>query len=302
MRTARLLVLAWMPAIVTTGCGGSMPSLGGGDASPAPPAAAPSAEDPLVQQARTVLRRADAEPLPTPLPPPSPMPKGWKPGPAPVFKPSEIEAVRLLEQAVAKDPKQAAAHELLGRILEPQAIREHDRLAVAKGASRRPPSPSPAPPDQGIDASPARVARAYRAAAEATATGSGALDALIQFGTRVGDLDAVDWAFRELIHRARENATAVPLARYGDFLRDQKKDVAGALEQYRNALIWAPDDPEIRAKAADIDLGLARELLAKQQYSAADARLQEAAKYVSDPASPQGQALAEMRRKLAEIR
>jgi hypothetical protein len=251
-----------------------------------------------VQQARALLRLAGTEPLPTPLPPPSPLPKGWKPGPAPVFKPSEIEAVRLLEQAVGRDAKQAAAHELLAGVLEPQAIREHDRLAAVRGTKK---PPSPAPPDQGIDASPARVARAYRAAAEAT-TGPGALEDLVRFGTRVEDLESVDWAYRELIRRARENATSVPLARYGDFLRETRKDPAAALEQYRNALVWAPDDPAIRAKAADINLGLARDLLAKQQYSAADARVQEAAKYVSDPASPQGQALEELRRRLGEIR
>lgn len=298
MRTARLLAAVSVPVLAAAGCSGPMPSIGGSPASPAP-SVAPSAEDPLVRKARAALRQADAEPLPTPLPPPSPAPKDWKPGPAPVFKPSEIEAVRLLEQAVGKDPKQAAAHELLGHILEPQAIREHDRLAAVRGTKK---PPSPAPPDQGIDASPARVARAYRAAVEASATATETVEALIRFGTRVEDLDSVDWAFRELIHRSRENATAVPLARYGDFLRDTKKDAGAALEQYRNALVWAPDDPAIRAKAADIDLALARDLLARQQYSAAEARVQEAAKYVSDPASPQGQAVEELRRRLGEIR
>ena len=284
-------------AAMGAGCDRGTPPAGNETAGPA------AATDPRVQQARDLMKRAEAAPLPTPLPPPSPIPRGWKPGPAPEFKPEEIEAVRLLEQSAAANPRQMEANDLLARALEPHAIRAHDRAAaVAAAKGNRKASPPPTPPDQGIDASPARVARAYRAAVEAAPTGGEELETLIRFGTRVEELDAVDWAHQELIRRAKENATAVPLTRYGDFLRDVKKDVPRALEQYRNALIWSPDDAALRAKVADIYLGLAKDHLARQEYAATELNVREAAKYVSDRASTQGRMLADFQKRLAEIR
>ncbi len=77
----------------------------------------------------------------------------------------------------------------------------------------------------------------------------------------------MDWGHQELIRRAREKDTTTPRVRYGDFLRDRRKDALAAAEQYRGALMWAPDDVAIRAKLADIYLALAR-----QHYARASTR------------------------------
>jgi len=253
--------------------------------------------DPLLVQARDSLKRAETAPVPTPPPPPSPLPRGWKPVPAPELKPEEVEAIRLLEQAAAAQPTQRDAHELLARTLEPYALRQHERALAARGKK----APLPSPPDQGVDASPARVARAYRAAIEAGA-GTNLIEPLIAFAGRVDDLGNMDWAYQELIRRAREKDTVAPRIRYGDFLRERRRDVLAAAEAYREALIWAPEDGVTRAKLADIYLELARQHYAKREYAGAEVRIAEAAKYVGDSASPQGVMLADYRQRLAAIR
>lgn len=289
MRAFVLVVSAIAAASVLAGCRGAAQ----GEA-----AAPPTAENPLVAEARDWLKRAETAPLPTPLPPPSPFPKGWKAPPAPEIKTEEIEAIRLLEQAVAAQPGQRGAHELLARVLEPWALRRYERAVAARGKK----TPPPAPPDQGVDISPARVARAYRAAVAADPSTTDLIDPLIAFASRVDDLDTMDWAHQELIRRARERDTATPLVRYGDFLRERRGDVLAAAEQYRGALIWAPDDAATRAKLADVYLELAKDHYAKREYSGVEVRLREAAKFVGDPASPQGRMLEDYRQRLSAIR
>jgi hypothetical protein len=238
-------------------------------------------------------------PLPTPEPPPSPLPRGWTPGPAPEFKDDEVAAIRLLEAAAAADPGRPDAHELLARVLETRALRRHRREAAARASRKK---ASPAPPDQGIDASPARVVREWRAAIEASpAAAVEPFDSLIRFGIAVGDLDAADWAHRERIRRAKEKATTEPLAAYADFLFRERKDHLAAAEQYKNALLWSPDDPALRSRLAGIYLDLAGGHLARHEYSAADARAREAAKYVS-PGTPEARVLAGYRQRLSAIR
>jgi hypothetical protein len=215
-----------------------------------------------------------------------------------VFKDAEVEAIRLLEAAAAADPGRPEAHEMLARLLEPRALRSHAREAAARASRKKAP---PAPPDQGIDASPARVVRAWRAAIDATPTGGDGFDALIRFGTAVGDLDAVDWAHRERIRRAKENATAEPLAAYADFLLIARKDRLAAAEQYKNALLWSPDDAAVRDRLAGIYLEMAGEHLARREYGAAESRATEAAKYVS-PGSEEARVLAGYRQRLSAIR
>ena len=289
MRTFGLAVSAVAIASVVAGCRGGTPNT----EAPAPSAA----ENPLVIQAREALKRAESAPLPTPLPPPLPVPRGWKPEPAPELKPEEIEAIRLLEQAVAAPSPGREAHELLARVLEPSALREHERAVAARGKK----TPPPAPPSQGVDVTSERVARAYRAAVEADPATTDLIDPLIAFASRVDDLAAMDWAHQELIRRARERDTAAPLARYGDFLRDRRGDPLAAAEQYRGALLWAPQDAVIRAKLADIYLGLAKQHYDKREYAGAEVRLGEAAKF-ADPASPQGKVLADYQHRLSAIR
>ena len=277
-------------ASVLAGCQGAAPQNGA--------TAPPAADNPLVVQARDALKRAESAPLPTPLPPPAPLPKGWKPPPVPELKPEEIEAIRLLEQAVAAQPGRREAHELLARVLEPWAVRQHERAVAARGKK----TPPPAPPDQGVDLSPARVARAYRAGVEADQSTTDLIDPLIAFASKVDDLDTMDWGYQELIRRAREKDTTTPRVRYADFLRERRGDPLAAAEQYRGALMWAPDDTATRAKLADLYLGLAKEHYAKREYAAAAVRLGEATKFVVDPASPQGRMLEDYRQRLAAIR
>lgn len=263
---------------------------------PPPPAAVPAAANPLLLQAREALKRAETAPLPTPLPPPSPLPRGWKPQPAPELKPEEIEAIRLLEQAAASPAAQADVHELLALTLEPHALRAHERAVAAKGKKA-----PPAPPDPGVDVSPARVARAYRAAVEANPA-STLIDPLIAFAGKVGDLEAMDWAYQERIRRAKDKNAAAPRVAYGDFLRERRRDPMAAAENYRGALMWDPTDAATRSKLVDIYLTLAREHYDKREYAGADARLTEAEKYATDPGSPQGVMLADYRRRLSAIR
>jgi tetratricopeptide (TPR) repeat protein len=267
------------------------------EAAPPPQAAVtpPVAENPLVIQARDQLQRAESAPVPTPLPPPSPLPRGWKPMPPPELKPEEVEAIRLLEQAASAAPARREAHELLVRVLEPGALRQHERALAARGKK----APPPGPPDQGVDSSPARVARAYRAGVEAGA--AELLEPMIAFASRVDDLDTMDWAHREVIRRARENDIIAPTLRYADFLRDRRRDLIAAAEQYRNALIWTPEDAATRAKVADIYLGLAKDHYARREYAGAEVRLGEAAKFV-DPGSPHDAVLQDYRQRLADIR
>ena len=290
MRAFVQVVSAVAAASLLAGCHATAPP---GDA-----AAPPAAQNALVAQARESLKRAETAPLPTPLPPPSPLPRGWKPLPAPEIKPEEIEAIRLLEQAAAEQPGQREPHELLARVLEPYALRQHERAVAALGKKTAP----AAPPDQGVDISPARVARAYRAGVEADQSTSDLIEPLIVFAGRVDDLDTMDWAHQELIRRAREKDTTTPRVRYGDFLRERRHDALAAAEQYRGALMWDPDDAVTRAKLADLYLALARQHYLQGQYSGAEVRLREAAKFVVDPASPQGRMLEDYRQRLSAIR
>jgi len=290
VRAFAFAVPAVAAASVLAGCRGKAPQ--------SEPAAPPAAGNALVAQARDLLKSAETAPLPTPLPPPSPLPRGWKPQPAPELKPEEIEAFRLLEQAAAAQPAQREAHEVLARALEPWALRQYERAVFARGKK----TPPPAPPDQGVDSSPARVARAYRAGIEADPSATDLIDPLIAFASKVDDLDTMDWAHQELIQRAREKDTVTPRVRYADFLRDRRGDRLAAAEQYRGALMWAPEDDATRAKLADLYLALAKEHYARREYAGVEVRLGEAAKFVRDPASPQGRMLADYRQRLAAIR
>ena len=77
---------------------------------------------------------------------------------------------------------------------------------------------------------------------------------LIRFGRRVNRLDAAEAGFKEMVRRKKEAQTAEPLVKYGDFLADEKKDPLAAIDEYRQALIWKPEDDATRSKVAEIML------------------------------------------------
>jgi Tfp pilus assembly protein PilF len=150
-----------------------------------------------------------------------------------------------------------------------------------------------------VDYSIERIVRAYEFGARSSDSGLRAADGLIAFGTRVGRLDAAESGFRRLLEIVKENPE--PLIRYGNFLLDQKKDGDAAIAQYRQALIWKPDDEATRQRIAGIYLARGMEHFNSQQFAVADAEFKQAAKWVA-PGSPQEQQLRGYQKRLQEIR
>ncbi|HET6897797.1 MAG TPA: hypothetical protein VFK70_05595, partial [Vicinamibacteria bacterium] len=153
-----------------------------------------------------------------------------------------------------------------------------------------------------IDGSVDRVIRAFQIAMQSDPASPTPVEEIIRFGRRVGRLDASEAGFKEMVRRKKEKETAEPLARYGDFLSEEKKEPLAAIEQYRQALIWVPEDDATRGKVAAIYLKMATEAFAKQQYMVADDYLKEAAKYITDRSSAQGRMLEDYRARLRSIR
>jgi hypothetical protein len=259
---------------------------------------APTDPDSLYYQGLAWTKKAASAPLPTPPPPPNPAPRGWQPLPAPELKDEEIQAAQAFEKAIAARPESAAPHLALAQLLAPHAAHQHDLAEEAARHKKTPVPVAPLPVDMSVD----RVVRAYELAMQADPAESTTVDELIRFGRRVGRLDAAESGFKEMVHRKKEKETAPPLTRYGDFLAEDKKDPLGAIEQYREALIWVPDDDATRSKVAAIYLKMAAEAYGKQQYSVADDQLKDASKYITDRSSPQAQQLEDYRSKLRSIR
>jgi tetratricopeptide (TPR) repeat protein len=152
---------------------------------------------------------------------------------------------------------------------------------------------------EGPEASPERVVREFQRAAQGNAS-KVPVEALIAFATKAGRLADADSGFQELLRREREKPE--PFIAYGDFLREKKQDAEGAIAQYRQALIWRPDDDETRGKIADIYIAKARAHVDAREYATADARLREAEKWITDKGSPQGRRLQEQQAFLSQIR
>jgi tetratricopeptide (TPR) repeat protein len=258
----------------------------------------PDDPDSLYYQGRVWAKKAESAPLPTPLPGPSPVPRGGPPPPPPEFKPEEIQAAQLYERAIAARPDHGPAQLALAQLLAPHAAHQYD---LAEDAARHKKTAAPVAPLP-IDASVDRVIRGYQAAMQADPTAPAPVEEIIRFGRRVGRLDAAEAGFKEMIRRKKEKETAEPLARYGDFLAEEKKDPLAGIEQYRQALIWVPDDDATRAKVAAIYLKMATEAFARQQYAVTDDHLRDASKYITDRSSAQGQTLDDYRRRLKSIR
>ena len=260
----------------------------------------------LLLQGQAWAKKAQTAPLPTAPPVASPAPRGAVPS-APEFKPEELQALDFFERAVAARPDLGAAHLALAELLGPHALARVQRVAAtakSAGGGRRParrgappePVPSAVP---GPDASPARVLREYRLAAQADPS-NGIVEAWILFATSAGGLDDAEAALQELVKRIKERPE--PFVRYGDFLLATKKDPEAAIAQYRQALIWRADDESVKAKVADIYLGMAADHLSRHEYSSAEVQIKEAQKYVANRASPQGLKLQELQAEVALIR
>lgn len=256
----------------------------------------------LYLQGRIWAKKAEAAPAPLPPVPTEPLPRGAQPPAAPEFKAEELTAVELFERALAAQPTQWEARLELGRLLIPHAVRRHDldqEAAARKKGARK--SPPPALESRAsVDFSVDRVLRELEGAARDEKQGSSAVEVLIEFASRVGRVEAAEAGFQELLRRMREKTE--PMVRYGDFLLNVKRDPRAAIDQYRQALIWKPDQDAVRSKIADIYLAQAAGYLTAQQWASADGQLHEAGKYITDKSSPQAATLESYREKLLGIR
>jgi tetratricopeptide (TPR) repeat protein len=252
------------------------------------------------------LKRAETAPLPTPPPLLAPLPKGAAPPPAPEFKPEEIQAASFFEKAIAAQPADPRPHMALAQLLAPHAVHRREleeqaawRKKPARGKGRPTPEPAPTPDPSGIDYSVERIVRSYETAIQNDPTNKQAVDALINFSVKVGALEAADGAFQELTKRIKESPE--PFLRYGDFLLDVKKDPEAAIEAYRQALIWKPDDEKTRDKVAGIYIDMGAAAWGQKQYAIAQSRFAEAGKY-ADKDSAQGRRLQDYLSRLRDIR
>ncbi len=311
--TGAVLVLPSCKASPTTAGSASGPAAEGrrlleaGSLEAAAQKLAEAGDDPeaLSDLGRVWMKKAETAPLPTPEPPPSPVPRGWEPPLPPEFKPEELQAMGFFERAIKAGPDHGGAHYALAQLLAPHAVRRHDRLQeAAVGRGRKGSRTAPPLPDAGgVDLSPARVARSFEAAVRSVPPLPGALEAFLQFAERTGDVEATNRAHQETIRRAGPTRdSAGPIARYGDFLRTVRKDQKGAIEQYRQALIWRPDDEATRATLAEIFIAEGIGHYTRQEYATAEARFEEAARYLPDSTSPQAKKVRDYKEKLAAIR
>ena len=278
---------------------------GQADAALAALATAPAGAESLYLQGAAWARKAETAPLPTPPPAPSPLPRGYVPAPAPEYKEAEMQALSLLEQAVAAEANHARAHQAIADLLAPHAIRRAELLKASAPASRprgkrgKPEPPPPSPAADGPDASAERVIRDYRLAMTADPVSTAPVEALITFCERTDRASEAEAAFTELQKRDREKPE--PFARHGDFLK-ARHDFEGAIGQYRQALMWKADDEATKAKIGEIYIAMAQEHIARQEYGAATERLGDAAKWVKDKNSPAGVKLQAALAELAQIR
>lgn len=242
-------------------------------------------------------KKAAAAPLPTP----APVPPGAKRGTLPVvpeFKEEELTALGFLEKALAAQPGHPRASLAVAELLGPHALRQLD-LRQASQRKKAPRVTSELTTASGVDFSVERVAQAYKAAA-APGGPADALEKFYAFAARSGRLADAEWALEQGVERDKENPA--PLIRFGDFLAQEKKDPRAAIERYREALIWRPDDEVTLGKIADIYIGEAIDLYNKTQYAVAQQRLLEAQKFVRNPNSPQGLRIKDYLAKIGSIR
>ena len=292
-------------AVAVAACQGKGPPAGEGAAT-GPGGGAPRSQgpNPAYDEGVAWATKAETAPLPTPPPLTHPLPRGASLPPAPEFKPEEIQAVSFFEKAIAERPDDPRPHLALAQLLGPHAVRRHEEEEQAawkkKPGRGKAPAPPPTPDPGGVDFSVERIVRAYEGAIENDPSSTAPVEALIDFASRVKALDAAEGALQELVKRVKESPE--PFLRYGDFMINVKKDPMGAIEQYRQALIWKPDEETTRAKVAGIYIDLGAAAYAGKQYAVAQTQFNEAAKYVTDKGSPQGLRLQDYQARLREIR
>jgi tetratricopeptide (TPR) repeat protein len=264
----------------------------------------PDDPDSLYYQGLVWTKKAELAPLPAPQPP---SPGSDAPPRTPEFKAEELRALSLFDRAIGMQPDLAGAYIAQADLLAPHAIRRFElekaaRQAVARSRrGRRAPSLSlPAPDPSAPDYRPERVVSLYQEAARLDPASVTAVKSILRFATRVQRSVDIEWCLKELVNRDRENPE--PLVRYGDFLLNDKRDTKGAIEQYRQALIWRPDDETINAKIADIYIQIGRTHFDAGQWSLAEARFREAQRFVNRPNSPQDLKLRDYMQRLAAIR
>ncbi len=292
--------LALAVAVLAAACSGAPAGGGGGSAASSGNAEA----DRLYQEGLSWARKAETAPLP--------MPDAAAPQVVPEFKPEELRAIESFEKAIEVEPGHGGAHMGLADVLAPHAIRraESERKAreaqeaAARSRPRRgrtPPStPIPtAAPVSTVDASVDRVLSAYQAAVRFDPTRA-PVDRLVAFAVRAGRLEAADAGYQELLRRLKESAE--PHVLYGDFLARLKNDREGAIDQYRQALIWRPDDEATRTKLAEIYLARGIEHYGRQEFMRAAQELRESQKYVTDRNSDLGRRLQTYLTRMREIR
>jgi hypothetical protein len=265
----------------------------------------PDAET-LYLMGRAWAKKAETAPLPTPPPAPSPLPRGAALPPAPEFKPEELQAISFYEKSAADRADYAPPHLGLAELLAPHSLRRLvvDKPEPAPRGRRGRKAPAPAPPQLpdtgGVDVSVDRVIREYQFAMQADPASPTLPEALIGYGIQANRIDAAEAGHVELLKRVREKPE--PFIRYGDFLLNHKQDPEGAIEQYRQALIWKADDDATRVKIADIFLNRGIQHFAHQQFALAEQEFGQAGKWITDRSSAQGVKLQEYQDKLREIR
>ena len=242
--------------------------------------------------------KAETAPLPTPPPLASPAPGRAVTPAAPEFKAEELTALGFLDRALEARPGHPVASLALARVLAPHAVRRFELEKAAKqrkgGAKALPAAPG------STDFRPERVVEALRAAVTGMPTSREPIETMIAFASRVERYEDAEWALDELVKLDKEKPE--PLVRYGDFLRDQRREPHQAIERYRQALIWKPDDESVLGRIADIYIGQGIEAFDRQQWAVSQSRLQEAQKYVRNPNSPQGLRIRDYQSRLATIR
>ncbi len=230
--------------------------------------------------------KAETAPIPTPAPGAVVPPEGF-------FKQEELAALDFFEKAAAARPEHVGTQLAIGRLLAPHAL----AWAAAERALGK---PLPRGTEQGPDASPERVLRAFSEALQSDPAGVTAAEELIHFATAAGRLAEADAGYQELLRRKREDPDL--LIRYGDFLAGPKGSPDAALSQYAQALIWRPEDTVTRTKMVDIHLHAAQMHLDADEYAGAEARLGQARRVGITGGSSQARRLREIETALRAIR
>jgi tetratricopeptide (TPR) repeat protein len=236
-----------------------------------------SSADSLYYQGAVWAAKAKTAPLPTPDPQAAPR-KGARSSAELELKEEELRALGFFEAAIAQQDQHPLAHLALADLLAPHALARFEQ----EKASRRPPAGS----EEAPDLSPDRIVQTYETAARMAPSSPDPVARLIDFATRVERFDVANEAHRRLIILRPEKPE--PLIAYGDFLARHGKDPQSAVERYREAMIWAPDDQSIPPRIADVYVARGEELYRNEQYVAARKSFEEARKWVRDWKSEQG--------------